>query len=208
MKNLRSRMCCECGEREALYAPEGETRPQRCRHCMQGGGRDIDVKHPRCMVETCVTFVRSKDMMCATHAGLTPPKRHYERKLLDFFSEKELKFNSHNASPSPGSLCRYRPDFVFANERSVVVVECDEDQHRRYDSATELKREEAIAKHFKDKYVVFIRFNPAGYFLSSLGKSKCPRWVSRCHILENTLRNALSHPHTCPTRIPLFYDGT
>ena len=203
-RNFRSRMCISCGTREAIYGNARETTrpPQRCSSCAIPG-QDINVKHPRCDVLECQTFVRQKGQVCARcrdDAQLTP--RRYEHMLAQWLTSNGIDYTSHNACPGPST--RYRPDFVLSrhDDTSVVIIECDENQHRGYDWETERVREQRITRCFPDKTVVFIRFCPAGSFKTLRGITKCPRWCSR--LVE--LRRVIETPSKESTVTFLFYD--
>lgn len=206
-KNFRSRMCEGCGEKEALYAFPHERRPRVCSKCMIPQSH-INVKHPRCGAQGCDRFVRRRGYLCTNHTTSGPHRaRKYEQQLLHFFQQRGLHYSTYNACPRPGSLCPYRPDFVFSGEKVVVIVECDEDQHREYDQIKERQREDAIRACFETaKRVTFIRFCPNGLYTTPQRTSKCPRWVVRCRELERILLKAMHHPEETPSTIKMYYD--
>ena len=59
---------------------------------------------------------------------------------------------------------RYRPDFIYMDnkEQRVVIVECDEHAHMdsSYPLRCELSRQAQIALSFGGRPVIFIRYNP------------------------------------------------
>lgn len=200
MRNIRSRMCGICNDHEAIY---GTSRPDRCRECMFPG--DINVKHPRCIHDGCVTFVRSQGMACQLHRRGSRHTRHEDR-LDEYFKSKDLVYVSRNATVR--RQCPLRPDFVFQDNKkdTVVIVECDENQHTGYDASEESERELKISACFPGYRVVFIRFNPSGTYTTSSGASKCPRFVARCQQLRSTLQQIFDRPGSFPPQIKLFFN--
>jgi hypothetical protein len=60
-----------------------------------------------------------------------------------------------------GNACtKYRPDFVYASDDLVLIVECDENQHKKRHYSCEDKRISNIFMEFPDKVLFVIRFNP------------------------------------------------
>ena len=58
---------------------------------------------------------------------------------------------------------RRRPDVVIELFTHVVIVECDETQHRGRGYSCENKRTMELFQDFGDRPIVFIRFNPDSY---------------------------------------------
>lgn len=56
-----------------------------------------------------------------------------------------------------------RPDIYIDLYTHVIVIECDENQHKSYENICENKRIMEISNDFANRPIVFIRFNPDSY---------------------------------------------
>jgi hypothetical protein len=115
---------------------------------------------------------------------------------------------------------RRRPDVFLELLTHVVVIECDETQHRGY--SCETKRMMQLFVDVAMRPTVFIRFNPDGYTLGGTRVNGCfredivkgekvltplPSWEVRVQELFRAFRDALEVPSRDITEIQLFYDA-
>ena len=92
-----------------------------------------------------------------------------------------------------------RPDILLEKETYLVVVEVDEECHRRVNNLDERNRIQKIKASFVLKHICFIRFNPDGYLLKGKKIKSC--WhkdkISGKLIIrpdkENEWKNRLQH---------------
>lgn len=95
-----------------------------------------------------------------------------------------------------------RPDILISSGNLHIIVECDEKQHRHYNSVCESGRIDEILDEFKSGKVVFIRWNPDHY----KSKKKLNR-KERLKKLENTIVDLTINPPKEHIKIVyMFYD--
>ena len=100
--------------------------------------------------------------VCLTHLKKT---KRQEMHVMDYLlSQEDLGHFSSMNTKLPCTQSRDRPDFVYVLEDRVVVLECDEQEHK-YGSVSptcEREREYRILDSIKDtgRHLAIIRFNP------------------------------------------------
>ena len=90
---------------------------------------------------------------------------HYIRDTLGLVPDsvdRSLKPHDTKSERTPA----YRPDFLFSRPGHVVIVECDERQHRSHTPDAELVRMISISQTLLPRMVVFLRFNPDKFYLN------------------------------------------
>lgn len=127
-----------------------------------------------------------------------------------FFQSRGLRGFAHNRVLSG---TKYRPDFVFHDETTnvAVVVECDEDGHRRYNRSDEVHREHCIARRLGEMgydAVTILRYDPAPDRTRFAARA-CVRLAAVCDIVEGLLRredvsHLLEGPYTTVMKRRLF----
>ena len=55
----------------------------------------------------------------------------------------------------------------------VIIIECDEDQHSRYEDSCENKRTMQLSQDVNHRPIVFIRFNPDKYIKDGVTVPSC-----------------------------------
>jgi hypothetical protein len=102
-------------------------------------------------------------------------------------------WNKCNPTSNPLICGRFRPDFIFDIGDRIVIVECDEDQHKGYIPRCELTRVVHIVESYKTipGYFIpvhFIRYNPDGFKIS--GKTGVIGLTKRMGLLKERLISA------------------
>ncbi len=114
---------------------------------------------------------------------------------------------------------------------TVIIVECDEDQHKRYDPEDDDERTCTLFTDVQELYnrpLVFIRFNPDGYIDSEGNRHRTPwetgdsekplvigerfseEWNNRLTLLQGVLKYFMnpSHPPVLDLIVKkLFFDN-
>ncbi len=175
MVDVVSKRCEKCNKQPA-YGFEGE-RPRFCnKHKLDDM---VYVISKRCTY--CPTFANNMkyEGMCLTcYIKKYPMKKvprnpaSKERAIHDFL-RKEFPYCdlTHNKQIACGTS-KIRPDFVFDLGFQVVVVACDETQHKTYDTSCESGRIFRI-HHDMGRDVVLIRFNPDKYVSDKMTYPSC-----------------------------------
>jgi hypothetical protein len=150
-----------------------------------------------------------------------PPSK--ELSINDFLSNEFPDYNMvHNKQIACGTS-KIRPDFVFDVGFQVVVIACDETQHKTYDTSCENGRIFRI-HHDMGRDVVLIRFNPDKYVSDKMTYPSCwgidahgrsrvaPKqrrnWESRLKRLKTEVERWLIIPSRKSVRtVHLFYDN-
>lgn len=85
-----------------------------------------------------------------------------QQQVREMFDNCGLKYESYDKAAN--SLCgRERPDFVFGCETHKVIVEVDENQHKRIPNGCELLRMYRVTSYYGGMPVFWIRYNPDSY---------------------------------------------
>jgi hypothetical protein len=110
-----------------------------------------------------------------------------------------------------GFLCgKYRPDILFQLPMHRVIVEVDEDQHKRYDNTCEEKRMISITVDVETSPCIFLRFNPDVWKMND--KVKKVSFEKRCEVLLKRIKYWLDYENVkilnCIMHVEkMYYDG-
>ena len=83
--------------------------------------------------------------------------------LMNYLNSRELNGTFTDIIVNEGLCGKERPDRVFEMEDKIVIVECDEHQHRDRECACEQIRMINIGQGYGGLPVYFIRWNPDHY---------------------------------------------
>lgn len=131
----------------------------------------IDVVSKRCKTPMCDTTVQSTIgasehcMRCTSYLFPDQAKGGWfktrETKLKEYL---ESRYTDKTIVHDRRVECHlYRPDFVFDMGSHTVVIELDENQHKRYDNSCDNKRLMSIFHGLGSRPMVMMRFNPDRY---------------------------------------------
>ena len=202
----RIKQCCkECGG--ASFCHHGRQK-QSCKEC----------SNCRCTIEGCprfeMLFAGAQSLlkhMRTQHTGdvkaLTKTK---ELELYQALQKAEVQFEYQHYVPFAGCGLDGETkhaflDFLIAKEWGYVVIECDEEQHKHYDSSCDPRRDfdtaAAIALGSGHKLRI-IRYNPDAFKVDGITRktSKAERERRLLEVLDR------SEPGTQLERLFLFYD--
>jgi hypothetical protein len=212
----------ERGIKLDIGCPHGKTQQAFCQICDQS-------KHPNMWCKECKT-------KC-----LRPGKRYeiwdgycfdcyrttFPSKITRVFQCRELAMRDVISKSFPdidiifdkridGGRSGRRPDVLIQCDTHCVIIECDENQHKKHSNySDEKQRMIDISRDLGDKHVVFIRFNPDSYnaipsCFTKRGKireTSNDDWKFRCSTLIDTIKEQLSfQPTENGEIICLFYD--
>jgi hypothetical protein len=136
----------------------------------------IDVKHTKCKQNECDVRVynpqyRGYCTRCFIY--IFPEERISkiykikEQHVVDFI--KDNFTNAFTFDKTVGGCSKRRPDAYIDLYIHVLIIECDENQHKNY--SCENKRIMELFVDFASRPIVFIRFNPDSY---TIGIKKIP----------------------------------
>jgi hypothetical protein len=193
----------------------------------------INVTYNRCKQELCDTLATLKiyEGYCSRCYFFNNPDkpltRCYRSKEIEVSNFIKSNFEGYDITfnKTVGSRCsKRRPDIFFELGDYCLIVEVDENQHTGYDCSCETKRLVSLFDDVGERNIIFIRFNPDGYFnkdsvyikspwskntlgLTCVPKAKKPLWEDRLQVLKNTIEYWLQNPpEKMIETIQLFYD--
>jgi hypothetical protein len=130
--------------------------------------------------------------------------------LMDYLDARDLKGSSTDTTVDHGVCGKERPDRVYDFGDKIVILECDEHQHRDRQCLCEQTRMVNIGQSFGGLPVYFIRWNPDDY--SPENSRKNPEELAkRYKLVGDLIRDIKKEKHILPTAlvsaIYLYYDG-
>jgi hypothetical protein len=137
-----------------------------------------------------------------------------QRALMAFLDARGLAGTQTDRMLDGGVCGRERPDRVFELGEHIVIVECDEDQHRGRACVCEQTRMVNLAQAYGGTPVAFVRFNPDEYTPARGAPLQLKmRYVVLVELLESW--GASASTRTPSVRLPaqlcsvmyLFFDG-
>lgn len=215
---VRKRMCIQCNEKQSTYNLEG-FKAEYCNSCKTDEMINVMDK---CKNNGCVRSGNIKYKyyctFCYQHlfpndeASKNIRKKTKENYVRDFLKEKFPDFIHDIPLWSGNCDCshRRRIDFRKLVGNTLLCIEVDEHQHKRYDKKDEEIRYDDLFMIHGGKFI-FIRFNP-DIFINELGTKKNPYMKRRMEYLEQEINNQLDRINKEENNelletVYLFYDG-
>ena len=161
IKNPR-RKCITCKKNSAIYGNVNTLDPIHCERCKD----DDEINHVYKICSKCQSLdILDDDGLCTSICA-----EFYKRKIYKFkenFIKQTLEINQIEISsydrPVDPACGLERPDFVIELPEFIIIVECDENQHKSYASECEQTRMFNITQSYGGTPVLWIRFNPDNY---------------------------------------------
>lgn len=218
MLMIRKRLCIQCKEGQATYNLFGE----KARYCNQCKTEVMINVQDKCKNETCTSSGNIKYKyyctFCFQHlfpddeAAKNIRKKTKENYVRDYLKEEFDGF-IHDVPLWTGNCdCshRRRIDFRKLIGNTLLCVEVDEFQHKRYSEKDEEIRYDDLYMIHGGKFV-FIRFNPDS-FTNNLGTKKDPYMKLRMEYLKDEINNQIKRINKEKNKELLeikylFYDG-
>jgi hypothetical protein len=129
---------------------------------------------------------------------------------MDYLDARNLKGFSTDTTIDSGLCGKERPDRVYDFTDKIVVLECDEHQHRERACVCEQTRMINIGQSFGGTPVYFIRWNPDDYSPDS--DKKNPEVLSKRHKLVGDLIDSIQKektvlPNALVSCLYMYFDG-
>ena len=180
-------------------------------HCEAHKAEDDDNLMERECVSchlTMVLDVNNKCEYCDT-ARFETNRLAKQKALMDYLDRKGLRGNSTDIMIDNGACGRERPDRVFDFEDKIVILECDEHQHRDRQCLCEQTRMVNISQAYGGMPVYFVRWNPDSYAALD---GQAPEAVGKRHklvadFLRDIRAGIVSLPDGLLSVVYLYYDG-
>lgn len=221
--NMRRSRCLECCGGDLCRHGKRKT---RCNEC--GGSETCKSswcearKHTKYQGFCYICFVNNP--LFKDHE-IVRNYKNKERSVVDFIMEiKECNQLSWvHDKPIEGGCSKRRPDLLLDMGSHIIIVEVDENQHNKYDTACEDVRNMNLWEDVRCRQIVFIRFNPDKYTINGAAIPSCWKmnkrglcvinelhkktWSARLDVLRQRILYWIS---TVPTEMMtteyLFYD--
>jgi hypothetical protein len=229
-------MCIDCGDEHPFCAMPGENRIW-CYGCAKDHPGAVNVVHKKCIV--CKFYVASNvdpttskktKLYCTGCLRYSFPDSisavRYCTKEKFLMSKLQELFPGYTFvldKRVEGGCSKRRPDCLIDTFTKTIIIECDEGQHKTYDTTCELARINELYTDLGDRPMIMIRFNPDGYVdeldkkhptcinISRDGKAgPGANFVKRFQVLVDTLKKVLDEevPNDQLTIINLWFDGS
>jgi hypothetical protein len=130
--------------------------------------------------------------------------------LMSYLDSRGLTGNSTDTVVNDGECGKERPDRVYDLGNRVIVLECDEHQHRERACECEQTRMVNIGQGFGGTPVYFIRWNPDNYTPASATKEQdtlIKRHKLCGDLIEDIKNERVKLPTALVSAIYLYYDG-
>ncbi len=232
MLNVRSRICLEEGcYTQAHFNFKGKKSGLYCK--IHKKGLMINVISNTCIHDWCGTVVKKKFegycLVCYIQTFPDKPIiRNYktkERAVNDFIKQQFPDLIWVSDKTTIDACSKKRPDLLLDLGYQVIIIEIDENQHRRYEEMCENKRIMELSQDLGHRPIVFIRFNPDDYKiedkkitscwnynkkgLMSIKYSKQKEWTQRLETLKQTVEHWMNNKTEKTIELVyLFYDKT
>lgn len=129
--------------------------------------------------------------------------------LMEYLDHRGLKGNSTDIVIDRGICGMERPDRVFDFDDKIVILECDEHQHRERQCLCEQTRMVNISQSYGGTPVYFLRWNPDNY---TSVDGKLPDLIAKRHkLVADYIRdirdNKVKLPQGLLSVFYMYYDG-
>jgi hypothetical protein len=129
--------------------------------------------------------------------------------LMAYLDHRDLKGTSTDTIVNQGDCGKERPDRVYELPDRVIILECDEHQHRDRACVCEQTRMVNISQGYGGTPVSFIRWNPDDY--SHAQEKKLPESITKRYklvgdLIRDMIQGRTLLPATLLSAIYLYYD--
>lgn len=234
MSNTKHEICDEC-PKQASYGFIADNLRVKCGSHKTSDMINLKTKNIKCKDNDCKNTVYKYDGYCSLCCKLTNTKHDDTSETdLQSISKKEyniLRFLQQNfkhkiywnkqiklAVHPHATEIHKRPDFRMDLGTFQIIIENDEDQHKRYNKHTEIERLDEIYNYVNVPLYI-VRFNPDKYINNDVVVNGCfsnnsvsnpTEWANRLDKLKTTIEECINKG-ACSSQkyeiIYLFYDN-
>ena len=164
---------CACGIAQPTYNIEGHP----AKYCLNCKLPDmVDVHHSKCKTLYCDVRVEYKFegycFRCFIHTFPDKPvSRNYKTKefaVVEYIKRQFSELSWITDKTVKDGCSSRRPDLLLDLGYQIIIIEIDENQHKKYDCSCDNKRIMELSLDNGHRPVIFIRFNPDDY-INQLG---------------------------------------
>jgi hypothetical protein len=181
-------------------------------HCEQHKLDDEVNLVERPCISCGLEYILNKDNKCENCNPITVTNAILAKQsaLMNYLDSRELFGNSTDKIIEGGACGKERPDRVYDFGDKIIIVECDENQHKDRNCACEQVRMINISQSYGGVPVYFIRWNPDKYTLHSSKKRAEPltkRYKLCADFITDIKENRTTLPKAFVSVIYLYYDN-
>lgn len=133
-----------------------------------------------------------------------------QNNLMSYLDKFNLKGNSTDLVIDSGICGKERPDRVYDLGSKIVILECDEHQHRDRNIECENIRMINICQSYGGIPVYFIRWNPDDYICTNnndIPETIDNRYIEVKNLIENIINDIIKLPLALLSVLYMYYDG-
>ena len=209
MKNLQVKYCSKDGcNKQISYDKDGNRLTVCSRHNSNKVKKPVKVKKG---CNSCGLKMKlDKQGQCeycrpSTFKAVRLAKQNA---LMEYLDARELVGSGTDKVVEGGMCGKERPDRVFDFGDKIVILECDENQHKERERDCELTRMKNIGQMFGGTPVYFIRWNPDGYTCSEMVAEKVGMRHKRVgDLLLSISEGCAKLPSALVAAHYMYYDG-
>lgn len=182
------------------------------RHCEKHKTEDDENLIERKCMSCSLLYILDKNDICENCNPLSwkTARLAKQNALMTYLDSRGLRGNSTDSIIDGGICGKERPDRVYDFVDKIVILECDEHQHRERPCLCEQTRMINIGNSFGGIPVYFIRWNPDEY--NPENTNKHPEILSKRYklcgdVINDIKNNRISLPFGLVSAIYLYYDG-
>jgi hypothetical protein len=157
-------------------------------------------------------YILDKDDYCEICTPNTVTRAYLVKQgaLMNYLDLRGLVGESTDKTIDSGACGKERPDRVYDFGDKIVILECDEHQHKDRNCLCEQVRMINISQSFGGIPTYFIRWNPDIYIPKNTKKKQ--ESINKRHklcgdLIENIKENRITIPSSFISAIYLYYDG-
>jgi hypothetical protein len=195
--------CAECRE-PAVWGTNWVPK-----HCEKHKTEDDENLVERACVSCKLVFILDKNDKCeyCNPESWATARLAKQNALMDYLDARDLKGTSTDTVVDGGECGKERPDRVYDFGDKIVILECDEHQHRDRACLCEQTRMINLGQTFGGAPVYFIRWNPDNY-----NSKKIPEILSKRHklcgdFISDIKNNKIELPKALVSVFYMYYDG-
>jgi hypothetical protein len=185
-------------------------------------GTDFILKHCELhKIQDEINFVEQKCISCGLYMLLDKDKKcEYcnpeifkttklakQTALMNYLDLINLKGTSTDVIVNEGNCGKERPDRVYELDDKIIILECDEHQHKDRQCICEQTRMVNISQGFGGIPVYFIRWNPDIYYSNNEPESLIKRHKLVGDFINDIINNRIQLPIALLSVIYLYYDN-
>jgi len=180
------------------------------RHCDAHKTSDDETLVERPCVSCALPYILDRDNKCenCNPASWLTARLAKQNALMAYLDNRGLKGSGTDTMVDGGVCGKERPDRIYDLGDKILILECDEHQHRQRACACEQARMVNIGQTFGGLPVYFIRWNPDDY--SPAGRKKPEDVKKRYKLVGDFIAdlrdNKMNLPKALVSALYMYYD--